>query len=60
VGTLGSVDGRTGLAIARIDRVKAAIDAGEAVMAGEVPVTLAIPGWAKFAFPQDAISAEEA
>jgi hypothetical protein len=29
-------------------------------MAGEVPVTLAIPGWAKFAFPQDAISAEEA
>ncbi|CDX33322.1 Folate-binding protein YgfZ [Mesorhizobium plurifarium] len=60
VGTLGSVDGRTGLAVARIDRVKAAVDAGEAIMAGETPVKLAIPAWAKFAFPQDAASAEEA
>ncbi|TPI68970.1 folate-binding protein YgfZ [Mesorhizobium sp. B3-1-3] len=60
VGTLGSVDGRTGLAVARIDRVKAAVDAGEAIMAGEVPVKLAIPAWAKFAFPEGAVSAEEA
>jgi len=60
VGTLGSVSGRTGLAIARIDRVKAASDAGEKIMAGDVPVTLAIPAWAKFTFPQDAASAEEA
>jgi folate-binding protein YgfZ len=60
VGTLGSVGGRTGLAIARIDRVKAAVDAGETIMAGDVPVTLAIPAWAKFTFPQDAVSAEEA
>ena len=57
VGTLGSVSGRTGLAIARIDRVKAASDAGEKIMAGDVPVTLAIPAWAKFTFPQDAASA---
>jgi len=60
VGALGSVGGWTGLAIARIDRVKAAVDAGEAIMAGEVPVTLSIPAWAKFSFPQDAVSAEEA
>ncbi|TPJ49219.1 folate-binding protein YgfZ [Mesorhizobium sp. B2-7-1] len=60
VGALGSVGGRTGLAVARIDRVKAAVDTGEAIMAGEVPVTLAIPAWAKFSFPQDAASAEEA
>ncbi|MGX5804076.1 CAF17-like 4Fe-4S cluster assembly/insertion protein YgfZ [Bradyrhizobium sp. Arg314] len=60
VGALGSVGDRTGLAIARIDRVKAATDAGEAILAGEVPVTLAIPAWAKFSFPQDAASAEEA
>ena len=60
VGALGSVSGRTGLAIARIDRVKAASDAGEKIMAGDVPVTLAIPAWAKFTFPQDAASAEEA
>ncbi|NUS22560.1 MAG: folate-binding protein YgfZ, partial [Mesorhizobium sp.] len=43
VGALGSVDSKIGLAIARIDRIKAALDAGEAIMAGDVPVTLAIP-----------------
>ncbi|MEI9406133.1 folate-binding protein YgfZ [Mesorhizobium argentiipisi] len=60
VGTLGSVGGQTGLAIARIDRVKAAVDAGDAIMAGDIPVTLAIPIWAKFTFPEGAVSAEEA
>lgn len=60
VGTLGSVSGGRGLAIARIDRVKAALDARDPIMAGDVPVTLAIPGWAKFSFPQDTVSAEEA
>lgn len=60
VGTLGSTAGTIGLAIARIDRVKAALDPGQPIMAGDVPVTLAIPGWAKFAFPQEAVSAEEA
>lgn len=59
VGTLGSVSGGRGLAIARIDRVKAALDARDPIMAGDVPVTLAIPGWAKFSFPQDTVSAEE-
>ncbi|MFD1987833.1 YgfZ/GcvT domain-containing protein [Mesorhizobium newzealandense] len=60
VGTLGSNAGTSGLAIARIDRVKAALDAGQPIMAGDVPVTVAIPGWAKFSFPQEAVSAEEA
>ncbi|WP_027164922.1 folate-binding protein YgfZ [Mesorhizobium sp. WSM3224] len=60
VGALGSVSGKTGLAIARIDRVKAAVDAGKKIVAGEVPVTLTIPAWAKFSFPQDTVSAEEA
>ncbi|MFB9983212.1 YgfZ/GcvT domain-containing protein [Mesorhizobium kowhaii] len=60
VGTLGSTAGTTGLAIARIDRVKAALDAGQPIMAGDMPVTVAIPGWAKFSFPQEAVSAEEA
>ncbi|MBZ9851696.1 folate-binding protein YgfZ [Mesorhizobium sp. CA14] len=60
VGALGSVGGQTGLAIARIDRVKVAVDAGEAIIAGDVPVTLAIPAWAKFTFPEGAVSAEEA
>jgi len=60
VGSLGSNAGTRGLAIARIDRVKAALDAGQPIMAGDVPVTVAIPGWAKFSFPQEAVSAEEA
>lgn len=60
VGMLGSNAGTTGLAIARIDRVKAALDAGQPIMAGDVPVAVAIPAWAKFSFPQEAVSAEEA
>ncbi|MCA0032031.1 YgfZ/GcvT domain-containing protein [Mesorhizobium sp. B263B2A] len=60
VGALGSSAGTTGLAIARIDRVKAALDAGQPILAGDVPVTLTIPAWAKFSFPQETVSAEEA
>jgi len=60
VGSLGSNAGTTGLAIARIDRVKAALDAGQPIMAGDVPVTLTIPSWAKFSFPQDVVGVEEA
>ncbi|MER9601757.1 folate-binding protein YgfZ [Mesorhizobium sp. M0243] len=58
VGTLGSTAGTIGLAIVRIDRIKAALDADLPIMAADVPVTLAIPGWAKFTFPQEAASAE--
>src|SRR6185312_14775867 len=54
LGVLGSTEGRQGLAIARIDRVKDAIDAGQVITAGDVAVTLAIPGWATFTFPQQA------
>ncbi len=59
VGTLGSGVGRHGLAIARIDRVKAAMDEGKPIHAGDVVVTLSIPGWASFRFPEQA-GAEEA
>ncbi|MER8552332.1 folate-binding protein YgfZ [Mesorhizobium sp. M0976] len=60
VGTLGSTAGTTGLAIARIDRVKAALDAGLPILADDVAVSLTIPPWAKFSFPQEAVGAEEA
>ncbi|MER9327743.1 folate-binding protein YgfZ [Mesorhizobium sp. M0488] len=60
VGTLGSNAGTTGLAIARIDRVKAALDLGQPILAGDQPVTLTIPVWAKFSFPQETVGAEEA
>jgi folate-binding protein YgfZ len=59
LGALGSTQGGHGLAIVRIDRVKDALDTGHAITAGEVPVTLAIPDWATFTFPQQA-GAEEA
>ncbi|WP_054308778.1 folate-binding protein YgfZ [Mesorhizobium sp. 1M-11] len=59
VGTLGSVSGTRGLAIARIDRVKAAMDASQEISAGGVAVSLSIPGWARFTFPE-AASAEDA
>jgi len=59
LGTLSSVDGSNGLAIARIDRVKAALDAGSAITADDVTVALAIPAWASFTYPE-AASAEDA
>lgn len=59
VGTLGSVSGTAGIAIARIDRVKAALDAGAEITAGGIAITPAIPGWAGFTYPE-AASAEDA
>jgi folate-binding protein YgfZ len=52
VGTLGSSAGKAGLAVVRIDRVKDALDNGLAILAGDVPVTLEIPSWATFTFPE--------
>ncbi len=59
VGTLGSSSGHNGLAVARIDRVKAAMDEGKPILAGDAAVTLVIPDWASFLFPEQA-GAEEA
>ncbi|MDH4985664.1 folate-binding protein YgfZ [Aminobacter anthyllidis] len=59
VGALGSASGSHGLAIARIDRVKAALDAGSEITAGDVAVSLEIPAWASFTYPE-AASAEDA
>jgi folate-binding protein YgfZ len=54
VGTLGTVVGRAGLAIVRIDRVKEALDAGQPITAGGMALTLRIPPSAKFRFPEAA------
>ena len=54
IGTLVSVAGGAALAIVRIDRVKDATDAGTPVLAGDVPITLTIPAWANFTFPEAA------
>lgn len=60
IGALGSVAGTQGLAIVRIDRVKDALDGGITITAADVPLSLSIPPWAKFTFPQEAAGAEEA
>jgi folate-binding protein YgfZ len=52
IGTLGSVAGRTGLALVRIDRAGEAMDAGVPIMAGEVAISLSIPAFARFGFPE--------
>ena len=52
IGTLGSVVGRQGLAIVRIDRVADALAAGQSIEARGVPVSLTGPGWARYNLPQ--------
>ncbi|WP_119258819.1 YgfZ/GcvT domain-containing protein [Shinella zoogloeoides] len=54
VGTLGSVSGTLGLAIARIDRVADAIAAGTPITADGAPVTVALPAWTGLTFPEQA------
>ncbi|WP_160005628.1 folate-binding protein YgfZ [Rhizobium sp. 18055] len=51
VGTLGSVSGRSGLAIIRIDRAGEAMSSGTPLLAGDVEVTVALPAWSGLVFP---------
>ena len=51
LGALGSVSGKTGLGLVRIDRVKDAIDSGTPILAGETAIDLAIPPEHRFTFP---------
>lgn len=57
IGPLGTVAGERGLAIVRIDKAGEAMVAGEPILAGDVPVTVALPGWSGLTFPA---AAEEA
>jgi folate-binding protein YgfZ len=52
IGTLGSVAGSSGLGLVRIDRVKDALDSGKAILAGDIPIHLAIPSEHRFTFPE--------
>ncbi|MQW88462.1 YgfZ/GcvT domain-containing protein [Sinorhizobium saheli] len=54
IGALGTVQDRAGLGIVRIDKAGEAIAKGEAILAGDVPVTLTLPGWTGLAFPSEA------
>ncbi|PDV88618.1 folate-binding protein YgfZ [Rhizobium sp. H4] len=54
VGTLGSVEGGSGLAIVRIDRAGAAMAEGTPLLADRTPVSLALPPWSGLVFPTSA------
>jgi len=54
LGRLGSVCGKAGLAILRIDRVKEALDAAIVLTAAGLPLSVAIPSFATFTFPGEA------
>jgi len=47
IGTLGSMSGRCGLALLRLDRAEEAQATGVPLRAGEVTVVLRIPAWAR-------------
>ncbi|WEX78454.1 folate-binding protein YgfZ [Sinorhizobium numidicum] len=54
IGSLGTVRNQTGLAIVRIDKAGEAIANGETILAGDVAVSLTLPGWTGLTFPGDA------
>lgn len=54
IGALGTVEGGTGLAIVRVDKVKDALDAGRPITAGGAAVMLRIPPDARYRFPEAA------
>lgn len=54
IGTLGTGAGRTGLALVRIDRAGSALRDGIPIAAGDVAISLSLPPWAKFTWPETA------
>lgn len=54
LGTIGSVSGTQGLAILRIDRAGEAMASGTPILAGDNPVSLALPAWSGLTFPSSA------
>ena len=51
LGTLGSSAGGEAIALVRLDRAKQAIDGGQPIHAGAATITLALPTWARFGWP---------
>jgi folate-binding protein YgfZ len=58
VGTLISVSGATGLAVARIDKVGAALAAAQQPTVAGQTVTVSLPGWSGLDWPADADDAQ--
>ncbi|MCP4316828.1 MAG: folate-binding protein YgfZ [Hyphomicrobiales bacterium] len=51
IGTIGTVTGTKALALARTDRISAAVAANELLMAGDIPVTAILPAWTGLEMP---------
>lgn len=51
-GAMGSSSGRTGLAMIRLDRAKAAMDTGNDITADGTDLVISLPPWAGFGWPQ--------
>ncbi|MCA1366425.1 folate-binding protein YgfZ [Bradyrhizobium sp. BRP14] len=54
IGSLGTVQDKSGLAIVRIDKAGEAIARADPILAGDVPVTLTLPAWTGLGFPSEA------
>jgi folate-binding protein YgfZ len=59
LGTVGSSADRSAIALIRVDRAKEAIDAGAELRAGETPVRLSLPSWARFGWSTAAAAGED-
>ena len=59
-GALGTVVGERALAIVRLDRIKSAVDAGKPVLAGETPVSAALPRHVSYAWPGEETADDQA
>ncbi len=51
LGRLGSSSDGRGIGVARLDRLRAALDDGLAIQVGEEPVTASLPAWATYDWP---------
>lgn len=51
IGAVGSVSGKRGLAMVRLDRAEKALQSGNSLMAGDIPINLHKPAWAAFDVP---------
>ncbi len=56
IGALGSVDGKSGLALLRLDRAEEAKVKNATLRAGDIPIVVRIPPWAHFQISTEAAS----
>ncbi len=58
LGVTATSSAGSGLALLRLDRTKDALDSGAEILAADVPVTVKLPPWARYEWPNSATSDE--